>query len=202
MRDIAAWAMCSVLVLTACAEFAGSPLAGPEGDRDGRTMMARPGLARLYLCQGISRLNSAQPIPYGAITIHTAPDPRPGMTATIIGGALQGIAAGLDAVRERPAEPPLGFTAQYYVAGRLVGTMREGQYLALDLPPGEHPISWGAVGKGARTAAPITARLVEGQVAYLRSVLDAKGEFVLEDCPDACPSVILAGGRVVTNALQ
>jgi hypothetical protein len=146
----------ATMLAATLASCGGGQLAGPDADRDGQLLAARPEMARLYLIQGYLTVGttthpSAEPIP-GSATVYyynTADLMGPtGVTlvTTLLAGPIAGIIAGTQAADDaervdRPnREKRISLTYKFFVDDKYVGDIGSEQYMALDLPPGAYRI--------------------------------------------------------------
>ena len=196
-----------MLVLTGC-NTSGGQLAGPDADRDGQTLVARPNMARLYLIHGFAttgkvNVPSGQPIPGTKTTYFYDKNigDRTTVATAIAGGPIAGIYAAVAASKagvsvERPTRgKPLPIAYGYILNGRRVGSIGQGQYMALDLRPGTYNVHFNQP-LGWSPDAPLN--LEAGETALLLANGSAPGAMgaYFERCDDECGDLVRQGHRV------
>jgi hypothetical protein len=149
-----------------------------QGESDGKKMVAPGGMGRLYLIQGditsgnipengetesgriLTTSNGA-----GQSFVYNNPNTPMGAGA-IGGGIIAGIANLVRGPEPLNREIEKKYTTEYFVNGIKVGGTGKGQYLAVDLIPGNYGIYW----TGASDKSPNgTISIKEGDVICLLS---------------------------------
>lgn len=170
--------------------------AGDAADSDGRTLAAKPGHARVYLVQGILVDEAGAP--------YQPPATLPG---DLPGGAVPGaIGAALGtAIREATAKPEdslpgSNVSSDFYINGQLVGRVARGQYLAIDLLPGNYTFSYVHLSLITHKSNDVTVNLSAGSITYLSSDWEPEhASTILEPCKENCSEVIQKGRRMVAK---
>lgn len=198
----------SCLLLAACGSTKPADLAGPEGNRDGQTLAAKPGLGRLYLIQGFL---TDGPVPVEAMTDGT-PDfyvysktPQTGTYVPPAGSpqAVGALAANvalaiIGAAKDKPETfvhlKPLTPRSFFYIGKNKLADIGEGDYLALDLPPGSYDLK---LCLGLRDCPVVPLSIEADKVIYLLSDADTPYGPFFEVCRKDCGKFIQNGRRVI-----
>lgn len=218
MREFRARKACALALaasLAGCVHSAGQ-VATATDEKDGQTFTAKPGMARLYVVQGLERFGDEAGEAGGGVM--TGPSGSPQMVGAAAGLA---IAALIKSSREPEAPPvippdpmdrdnkmkhvPIPFPNDVFVNDKKVGTVGHLQYAVLDLPAGEYAVRVSAATTWQQPYGQRTVTLKAGDVAYLMNTELAyhssqKNERSIADCqPADCQAYVLAGHRVSTD---
>jgi hypothetical protein len=185
----------ALVLLAGCVTTGGpppSPLAATEADADGKSFAAPPGMGRLYILHGDIR----DPVPFDYTSAPGATSPI-GLLFALTMRAAQGTGP--------PPPEPLTGTGRYYLNDRLLGTMGQGHYMALDLPPGEYVLRFEYdLDRERPPAGVISVPVKEGALTFRKSMINAtvRGEThpVFNTCPDdECQKRIASGQRIAAD---
>jgi hypothetical protein len=183
-------AVAAAMNVAAC--VAPSQLAAPASDAEGKIQTAKPGLSRVYLVHGdISFV-------HGDGTAAAV-----GAGGLVVGLLVSGVANAIKGPATEPDVKPDWVAGRYYLDGQLLGTMGEGHYMVLDLPPGEYQLGFThATTFGPTDAAPVRVALLADKVTYMKSrvwiVRNATTARILP-CPEGCSARVAAGQRIAAD---
>jgi len=193
-----------LLAILAAALFSGI---GPVlADEDGKTLAAKPGMARLYLIQG--------DLVRGPVPIGPGADGKPDFyvsgtvwdgSTTVYGsgpmavGVLAGALIG-SALREPEAPPaemtrlkPLVSPTLFYLDHKKVAEPKAGEYAAADIAPGQYELK---LCFGLRDCVVRPLEVAEGQVVYMVGDADMPNGPILEVCHQDCGDRVLQGHQI------
>jgi predicted small lipoprotein YifL len=212
-RYVAFHLLALILAAASLAGCGGGQLAGPEADQEAQTFAAKPDMARLYLIQGYvtggkTTLASGEAVP-GSSTVYYYKDPdymsplAIGVVTTLLGGPIAGIVAGSQAADDaEQVEKPkrkrrISFAYKFFVDDKYIGDIGSEQYMALDLPPGTHSISFEQPG-GKSIVVPLT--LQRGEIDFFLANASAYMGAYWEKCgQEDCAPLIRDGHRVTAD---
>jgi len=203
------------VALSGCTGGAG--VAAPEADnKDGQNFASKPGMARLYIVQGLER--QADRPGSGSTVIASGPAGSPMVVGAAAGLAVAGL---VNAFRDKPEAPQLPpdpvdpenkyvhnaipFPNDVAVNGKKVGTIGHLQYVVLDLPPAQYDLKLTQATTWKQPFADMRVDLKAETVTYLMTTELAyggpqKNDRALVTCqPADCQTYVLAGHRVATD---
>jgi hypothetical protein len=216
MREFGVRAACALALtasLAGCVHST-SQVASATDEKDGQTFAAKPGMARLYVVQGLERMGDEAGDTSGSAI--TGPSGSPQMVGAALGLA---IAALVKANRDKPEAPPvippdpmdrdnkmkhypIALPNDIFVNDQKVGTVGHLQYVALDLPPADYVVKVTAATAWQQPYGQRTVTLKAGDVTYLMNTELAyhsskSNERSIVECqPADCQTYVLAGHRV------
>jgi hypothetical protein len=211
--DSACRLLLAAMVAATLASCGGGELAGPDADRDGQTLAAKPEMARLYLISGYTTVGtpthpSGEPIA-GSQTVYyyDTPDGKgpTGMVvmATLLAGPLAGLnvaaLAAEDAERvDRPKrEKPIAFGYKLFIDDKYVGDLGAKQYVALDLLPGTYTVFFKPA---ADPSSVLSLELKPGDVEFfLTNIGQYMGSYWEKCGAEDCAPLIRDGHRVTVD---
>jgi len=210
MREFRVRSLCAVALaasLAGCVHST-SQVATATDEKDGQTFAAKPGMARLYVVQGLERFGDEVTDP-GFVPMNGA-----AMLGTAIGALVK-------STQDKPAPPvippdpmdrdnkmkhvPIPLPNDIFVNDQKVGTVGHLQYVALDLPPADYVVKVVAATVWQQPYGQRTVTLKAGDVAYLMNTELAyhssqNNERSIVECqPEDCQTYVLAGHRVGTD---
>lgn len=213
-------ALSALLATTACVHPAG-PAATEADNLDGRTFSSKPGMARLYVIQGLEKMADRPGSGSGSTVIASGPAGSP-MVAGAAAGLL--IANLVKAAQDKPepqappvippdpADPanqyahfPIPIPNDVFLNGTKLGTIGHLQYFAVDLPPAEYEVTLTAATTWKQPFSTMKVTLKAGDVTFLLTSelaysSDRKNERALLDCkPADCQPYVLASRRVTAD---